>query len=83
MLPEAPAGRSMTDREFFELNYTFVISLGSIAVSVALLVWRWNAAGLLAGSSELGERLLSGLAHIAFLWLGIGLTLTFMGLGVE
>jgi len=83
LLPDASSAKSVTEREFFGLDYTFVLNMVFIGISVAFLPWRWMAEGLPGGSEKLSERLLFAIANLAFLWLVVGLTLPLLGHGTQ
>lgn len=80
MLPDAASGEDLAERQFFALDYTFVLNLLFLAVSAAFLIWRWKASGLPGGSKQLSERILFVLACLGFLWLAIGIILPLTGM---
>ena len=80
MLPDSSSARSVTDREFFAFDYTFVLNVAFITVSTAFLIWRWKARGLPGGSDKVSDKILFALAIGGFLWLGIGLALPLAGI---
>ncbi|RLQ23270.1 permease [Seongchinamella sediminis] len=80
LLPEAAAGKSVTDREFFALDYTLALNLVFIALSAFFLFWHWKQVGLPGGSDALSEKILFALACGGLLWLGAGLMLPLAGL---
>lgn len=80
LLPEAATGKSVTDRDFFALDYTFALNLAFIALSAAFLFWHWKQMGLPGGSDGLSEKILFALACGGLLWLGVGLVLPLAGL---
>jgi len=79
MLPDTAAAKTVTDREFFAIDYTFALNLVFIVVSAAFLLWRWKTKGLPGGSDKLSEKILFVLACGGFLWLGLGLALPVAG----
>lgn len=83
LLPSPQAARGVTDRHFFAVDYTLVLNLLFLLLSASFLVWKARSHGFrLRPSAELGERILLGLAAVAFLWLGVGLALPlFAGAG--
>jgi len=83
LLPEAATARSVTDREFFSFDYTFVLNLAFIALSAAFLLWRWKTRGLPGGSDKLSDKILFILACSGFLWLGLGLVLPLAGITAQ
>jgi hypothetical protein len=76
MLPNGDSVRSVTDREFFALDYTAVLNAVFIGMTVAFVAWKWRISGLSGhGNGALSERILFGLALVAFVWLAVGLSL--------
>jgi len=75
MLPEAASGRSVTDREFFAVDYTLAFNLLFLTLSAVFLLWRWRMSGLPGGKLEGSDKVLFALACTAFVWLGIGAAL--------
>ncbi|MGE3631451.1 MAG: permease [Sandaracinaceae bacterium] len=76
-LPDASAAQSMTEREFFAVDYTLFLNLAFAAVSVAFVAWKAVTSGLGAsGGERLSERILFWLAIAAFVWLGGGVAIT-------
>lgn len=74
MLPDASSAKSVTEREFFGIDYTLFLNIPFALLSLGFLAW--NARGMkMGGSTELGERILFWLAAVAFLWLVGGLSL--------
>ncbi|MBB3061563.1 permease [Microbulbifer rhizosphaerae] len=83
MLPEADAARSLTNREYFSVDYTLFLDLVFIALSLFFLVWRWRDRGLPGFKTDrLNDRLLLGLACIAITWLICGISLPFVIEGI-
>ncbi len=76
LLPDAGSVTSVTERQFFSVDYTLFLNLAFIALSAAFVAWKAKAAGFDLGvSGETGERILFGLAMLAFAWLAAGLAL--------
>ncbi len=76
MLPDASSAQSVTEREFFAVDYTFFLNIAFALVSLGFMVWKAVATGLkMSSSDELGERILLWLAVLAFLWLAGGVAL--------
>jgi len=74
LLPDASAVKSVTDREFFAVDYTLFLNLAFGAMSLGFVGWKARTSGLqLSGSSELSERVLFWMAMAAFAWLAGGL----------
>lgn len=82
MLPDRSAAESVTNREFFAVDYTLFLNLAFLGVSAAFVFWKAKTAGFdLSQSDQLSERILFWLAMAAFFWLGAGLSLPlFVGL---
>lgn len=72
MLPDPASARSVTDREFFALDYTLVFNLIFLSLSAVFLRWRWKVSGFPGGKPEGSDKVLFALACGSFLWLGIG-----------
>lgn len=73
LLPEGASGRSVTEREFFRVDYTLFLNLAFLALSIFLFAWRVKSEGLPAlNTDSLSERILLGLAGVALAWLVIG-----------
>lgn len=82
LLPDTAAGTSVTQREFFAVDYTLLLNLLFIALSLIFVVWRIRQQGIPEGSDALSEKILFMLASIGLLWLTAGLALpTFVDLG--
>ena len=76
MLPDASGAKSVTDRQFFAVDYTLFLNIAFLAVSALFLGWKFKASGLDKGmSKQVGERILFWLAMLAYVWLAVGLTL--------
>ncbi|MEQ9812097.1 MAG: permease [Azospirillaceae bacterium] len=74
LLPDAAGTTQVTEREFFRIDYTFFLDLLFIAVSAGFLLWTWRRSGVtLRLPDATSERVLLGLASLAFAWLGLGL----------
>lgn len=76
-LPDGARLDVVTDRAFFAVDYTLVLNVLGIAVSLLFLFWKRQSesGGMDHGSATLGERLLTWLARLAFAWLIVGLGL--------
>jgi hypothetical protein len=74
LLPDPSAARSVTEREFFLLAYTFALNLVFMAVSRVSIVWKARRHGLdIAPPRAWGERILFVLAALSFGWIALGL----------
>lgn len=75
LLPDPSTAKQVSEREFFAIDYTFFLNMAFALVSVGLLWWKAAASGLrMGGGGDLSERVLSGLAIAALLWLAGGMT---------
>ena len=76
LLPDAGAVKSVTEREFFAVDYTLYLNLAFLALSAAFVAWKTKVSGFdVSISGATGERILLGLAMFAFAWLAAGLAL--------
>ena len=74
LLPGAEGATSVTERQFFQVDYTLFLNLAFLAVSGLFLVWKVKAVGFdVSISDQLSERILFWLAMGAYLWLAGGL----------
>lgn len=70
LLPDGASGKSVTEREFFKVDYSLVLNLAFIAMSAVFLGWKAKAQGLDVGIPEAwGERVLFAMAMLSFAWL--------------
>jgi len=77
MLPDPSAAKSVTEREFFAVDYALFLNVAFAAVSLGFVGWKAATTGLkMSGSDQLSERILFWLAMAAFLWLGGGVAIT-------
>ena len=81
-LPDSSNAQSVTEREFFSLDYTLFLNAAFLALSAAFLVWKTKAMGFdMSLPDPIGEQVLFWLALTATAWLVIGLALTLFGVG--
>ena len=82
MLPDGSGSEAVADREFFSIDYTFVLNLIFLALSGVFLVWKAVMAGFgnPVGSTAT-EKVLFGIAILAYAWLAIGFMLPLFGIG--
>ncbi|ODA67411.1 putative permease [Methyloligella halotolerans] len=81
-LPDSANATSVTDRQFFGVDYTLFLNLAFLALSGAFLVWKTKAMGFdMSQPDKLGEQILLWLAMVALAWLVIGLSLPLFGVG--
>jgi uncharacterized membrane protein YraQ (UPF0718 family) len=73
-LPDsAAATNALAERDLFAADYSLVLNLIALGLSVGFIVWKWRVSGLPRnGSKKLSERVLTHLSAVAFAWLGIG-----------
>lgn len=78
-LPDAGAARSVTDREFFKVDYTFFLNIFFGGVSLIFLFWKIKRgkSGSMGGDST-SEKILFWLAVIALAWLAGGTGIHFL-----
>jgi len=74
LLPDKDATKSMTDRDFFKIDYTFVLNLIFIGLSaIAVYLFLENREAKKSKSDgKLSENVLFWLTMLAYLWLGLG-----------
>jgi len=73
-LPDPAAVSSVTDRQFFAVDYTLFLNCASLALSAAFVLWKMRSSGFNpSDTSTISERILRLLSLIAFLWLAGGL----------
>lgn len=79
LLPEQGNAASVTDRDFFAVDYTLFLNLFFILLTITFLVIRWHDRGA-PGQHDagVGERILFWLAIAAFAWLALGLCVAFL-----
>ena len=82
MLPSADQVKSVIDREFFAIDYTFWLNMAFVAVTAVFLGWKVRQSGLgLSMGSGAVEVALFWLAMLAYLWLAGGLLAGLAGAG--
>lgn len=74
LLPEG-AIRSVTDRTFFQPDYTAALNGLFFLLSAGFLISHIRRRGVPAGSTTLGERVLRAMAVLGLAWIGVGLML--------
>jgi len=80
LLPNPDDATSVTDRSFFEVDYTLFFNVAFGAVTAAFVAWKIKSKGIdLSRSEQTTERVLFWLAMAAYAWLGIGLLLPLLG----
>jgi len=74
LLPSADQVRTVTDREFFAVDYTFWLNLCFGALSLGFLAWKTARSGWsFAIEAGVIEKALFALAMVSYAWLAIGL----------
>ena len=73
ILPQPGSGKSVTERSYFKVDYTFFLNLGFLLLSVFFFVWRVKTKGLPPLNTDtLSEKILLVLALLAVIWLVVG-----------
>lgn len=78
VLPTAEGMRLVTDRTFFKVDYTLVLNFLGIAITAFFWIWKRRGSGGMHmdhGGPSIGERILTWLSRLAFVWLGTGVVL--------
>jgi uncharacterized membrane protein YraQ (UPF0718 family) len=79
LLPDPSTAKSVTDREFFKIDYTLFLNALFSLVSVAFLGWSLKKHGMMAmGSDRLSEKILFWLAMLAYIWLLGGISVNLL-----
>lgn len=78
-LPDPSSARTLVDRSFFALDYTFWLNMTFVILSAVFLIWRLKDKGPLSSGDSLSDKVLSVLASAGFIWLGVGLALPALG----
>lgn len=80
LMPEAGSGRSIGDRQFFQVDYALFLNIGALVLSAVFAgVYFKTREGGGGGDSSLTDRILLVLAGLAGAWLAIGLGLRAFG----
>jgi uncharacterized membrane protein YraQ (UPF0718 family) len=81
-LPDSANAQSVTERQFFGVDYTLFLKAAFLGLSVVFLVWKTKAMGFdMSLPAPLGEQILFWLALAAIAWLVVGLALPLFGVG--
>lgn len=75
ILPAPGTGETVTERSFFELDYTAGLNVVFLAFSAVFLTWHARRHGMPRGHGGLAEQVLYVLTLIALLWLAVGVNL--------
>ncbi len=78
-LPDAEAAKSVTDREFFKIDYTLFLNLIFAGVSLLFAGWKLKqgkSGGM--GGAGASEKILFGLTMLALAWLAGGVAVHFV-----
>ena len=70
MLPDPSTAKSVTDREFFSVDYTLFLNTAFIALSLGFVSWKAITSGIAwKPGKAVSERVLLTLSIVALLWL--------------
>ena len=75
MLPSAESAKSVSDREFFKVDYTLFLNIGFGLVSALLVGWHLKSRDSQEGEgndSSVGEKILFFLSTVSLLWISGG-----------
>ncbi|WP_454062470.1 permease [Candidatus Nitrospira salsa] len=79
LLPDPSMAKSVTEREFFKVDYTLFLNVAFLAMSAGFLWWnKTQNGGHDMEDTSLGEKVLYWLAIAAFIWLIGGLLVGLM-----
>lgn len=82
LLPSGDQVKSVTDRVFFAIDYTFWLNMVFLAISVVFFGWKFRQTGFsLSMGTGVIERTLFWLALAAYCWLAVGLLVGLGGTG--
>ncbi len=74
MLPDSSVAKSVTDREFFTIDYTLFLNMGFLLMSAGFVGWKMKGnGGHDMEQKSLGDKILFWLAIMALVWLIGGL----------
>ena len=74
--------RSVTDREFFKIDYTFWLNITFLVLTAGFFAWKIMSKGIeLTTGAGIAETVLFYLAMFAYLWLAGGLVVGWIGAG--
>ncbi|MEX2493246.1 MAG: permease [Nitrospirales bacterium] len=74
MLPDSSTAQSVTEREFFKMDYTLFLNVGFFLMSAGFVGWKIKRnGGHNMGQESLGDKILFWLAIMAFAWIIGGL----------
>lgn len=80
-LPDSANAQSVTERQFFGVDYTLFLNLAFLGLS-AFFLWKTKAMGFdMSLPAPLGEQILFWLSLVATAWLVVGLALPLFGVG--
>lgn len=73
LLPESSGSKSMSDREFFKIDYSLFLNIIFIGVSSFFIYWWYSQKnGSMSGNRSVGDWILLVLSIISYIWLVIG-----------
>lgn len=74
MLPDSSVAKSVTEREFFKIDYTLFLNMGFLLMSAGFVGWKMKGnGGHDMEEKSLGDKILFWLAIMALVWLIGGL----------
>src|SRR6056297_724356 len=70
LLPDPATAKSVTQRNFFQVDYTMFLNLAFVTVTIFFLGWKIQSSGMSVDwGADATEKTLFGLAVIAYAWL--------------
>lgn len=73
LLPESSGSQSMSDREFFEIDYSLFLNIIFIGLSGFFIYWWYSQkTDSMSGNRSVGDWVLLVLSIISYIWLVIG-----------
>jgi len=70
LLPDPATAKSVTQRNFFQVDYTMFLNLAFVTVTIIFLGWKIQSSGMSVDwGADATEKTLFGLAVIAYAWL--------------
>ncbi|SFH29542.1 hypothetical protein SAMN04488020_109162 [Palleronia marisminoris] len=70
LLPDPSTARSVTERDFFQVDYTLFLNLGFAGISLLFVIWKARSSGISVDwGADTSEKVLFVFAMLAFAWL--------------